>query len=148
MLNQELTISRWWTSRWKKRPNNMSIILLWQNSRQKTIFEPSRLWWIFKFGYTGLKRMKFFLCVVGMVMIIEGLPYFAFPEKMKFWIQKISETPDGSLRRFGLVLMLLGLVFVYLGKNWRFPPFTLRAMVGRQATLTSGILGISLLCTV
>ena len=31
---------------------------------------------------------------------------------MKFWIQKISETPDGSLRRFGLVLMFLGLVFV------------------------------------
>ena len=61
--------------------------------------------------------MKFFLCVVGMVMIIEGLPYFAFPEKMKFWIQKISETPDGSLRRFGLVLMFLGLVFVYFGRK-------------------------------
>ncbi|MBW2705359.1 MAG: DUF2065 domain-containing protein [Deltaproteobacteria bacterium] len=60
--------------------------------------------------------MKFFLCVVGMVMIIEGLPYFALPEKMKFWIQKIAETPDGSLRRFGLVLMVLGLVLVYFGR--------------------------------
>ncbi|MCP4622394.1 MAG: DUF2065 domain-containing protein [bacterium] len=61
--------------------------------------------------------MKFFLCVVGMVMIIEGLPYFAFPEKMKFWIQKIAGTPDGSLRRFGLVLMALGLVLVYWGQK-------------------------------
>jgi len=52
-----------------------------------------------------------------MVMIIEGLPYFAVPEKMKFWIQKIAETPDGSLRRFGLVLMALGLVLVYFGRN-------------------------------
>lgn len=60
--------------------------------------------------------MKFFICVVGMVMIIEGLPYFAFPEKMKIWIQKIMETPDGSLRRFGLVLMVLGLVLVYFGR--------------------------------
>jgi hypothetical protein len=51
-----------------------------------------------------------------MVMIIEGLPYFAFPEKMKFWIQKIAGTPDGSLRRFGLVLMVLGLVLVYFGR--------------------------------
>jgi hypothetical protein len=51
-----------------------------------------------------------------MVMIIEGLPYFAFPEKMKIWIQKIMETPDGSLRRFGLVLMVLGLVLVYFGR--------------------------------
>ena len=60
--------------------------------------------------------MKFFLCVIGMVMIIEGLPYFAFPEKMKFWITKIALTPEGSLRRFGLVLMILGLVCVYLGR--------------------------------
>jgi len=52
-----------------------------------------------------------------MVMIIEGLPYFASPGKMKFWIQKITETPDGSLRRFGLVLMALGLVLVYFGRN-------------------------------
>ena len=27
--------------------------------------------------------MEFFLCVIGMVMIIEGFPYFTFPEKMK-----------------------------------------------------------------
>ena len=70
-----------------------------------------------KFLCTGLKRMKFFLCLVGMVMIIEGLPYFAFPEKMKFWIQKIAAMPDGSLRRFGLVLMLIGLLLVYFGRK-------------------------------
>jgi uncharacterized protein YjeT (DUF2065 family) len=52
-----------------------------------------------------------------MVMVIEGLPYFAFPEKMKFWIRKIAATPEGSLRRFGLVLMVLGLVLVYFGRN-------------------------------
>jgi len=61
--------------------------------------------------------MKFFLCVLGMVMIIEGLPYFAFPEKMKYWIQKIAATPDGSLRRLGLVLMGLGLFLVYFGRT-------------------------------
>jgi uncharacterized protein YjeT (DUF2065 family) len=52
-----------------------------------------------------------------MVMIIEGLPYFAFPEKMKYWIQKIAATPDGSLRRLGLVLMGLGLFLVYFGRT-------------------------------
>ena len=60
--------------------------------------------------------MKFFLCVLGMVMIVEGLPYFTFPEKMKLWVQKITMTPEGSLRRFGLVLMALGLFLVYFGK--------------------------------
>jgi hypothetical protein len=52
-----------------------------------------------------------------MVMIVEGLPYFAFPEKMKNWVQKISEIPHDALRRFGFVLMLIGLGFVYLGRS-------------------------------
>ena len=59
--------------------------------------------------------MKFFLCVIGMVMIVEGLPYFAFPEKMKLWVQKILEMPDSALRKLGLVLMITGLWMVYLG---------------------------------
>ena len=61
--------------------------------------------------------MKFFLCVMGMVIIIEGLPYFAFPEKLKFMIKKIIETPNSTLRKTGLFLMLTGLFLVYLGKN-------------------------------
>ena len=61
--------------------------------------------------------MRFFLCVIGMVMIIEGLPYFAWPEKMKPWLKKIQEMPDGDLRKLGTVLILVGLLFVYLGNN-------------------------------
>jgi uncharacterized protein YjeT (DUF2065 family) len=51
-----------------------------------------------------------------MVMIIEGLPYFAFPNKMKTWVGKIIVSPDSALRRFGLVLMVLGLSLVYFGR--------------------------------
>ena len=61
--------------------------------------------------------MEFFFCVIGMVMIIEGLPYFAFPEKIKGFVQKVSEMPEKSLRIFGLVLMIGGLGLVYLGNR-------------------------------
>ena len=61
--------------------------------------------------------MEFFLCVLGMVMIVEGFPYFAFPDKMKTWVQKVMEMPETSLRRFGLVLMILGLWLVYMGRH-------------------------------
>ena len=61
--------------------------------------------------------MKFFLCVIGMVMVVEGLPYFAFPEKMKFVIQKVIEMPDRALQKFGFVLIIIGICLVYLGKQ-------------------------------
>ena len=61
--------------------------------------------------------MEFFLCVIGMVMVIEGLPYFAFPGKMKAWVKKIINSPESSLRRFGLVLMVLGLSLIYMGRS-------------------------------
>jgi uncharacterized protein YjeT (DUF2065 family) len=52
-----------------------------------------------------------------MVMIVEGLPYFMFPEKMKYWIEKVLEIPDSALRGFGLVLMVIGLGLVYMGRK-------------------------------
>ncbi|RLB97898.1 MAG: DUF2065 domain-containing protein [Deltaproteobacteria bacterium] len=57
--------------------------------------------------------MKFFFCVIGMVMIVEGLPYFAFPGKMKEMVQMIASLEDANLRKFGLVLMLAGLCIIY-----------------------------------
>ena len=61
--------------------------------------------------------MEFFLCVIGMVMVIEGLPYFAFPDKMKIFLIKMLEVPSESLRKFGFALMLGGLLCVYLARH-------------------------------
>ena len=58
--------------------------------------------------------MKFFFCVIGMVMIVEGLPYFAFPQKMKEMIRMMISQDDHSLRKFGFVLMAAGLCIVYM----------------------------------
>ncbi len=57
--------------------------------------------------------MKFFLCVIGMVMIVEGLPYFAFPKRMKAMVRVILGLDDQQLRQFGFFLMLAGLGVVY-----------------------------------
>jgi uncharacterized protein len=57
------------------------------------------------------------LCVLGLVLVIEGLPYFAFPNRMKIWLLQILEMPDSSLRRVGFAAMLIGLVLVYLGRR-------------------------------
>jgi uncharacterized protein YjeT (DUF2065 family) len=61
--------------------------------------------------------MKYFLCVLGMVLIVEGLPYFAFPERMKRWVARMAQMPDGRLRKVGIAVMALGLLFVALGRS-------------------------------
>jgi uncharacterized protein YjeT (DUF2065 family) len=53
-----------------------------------------------------------------MVMIVEGIPYFAFPGGMKEMILVVLEQPEAVLRRFGLMLMMMGLVIVYLGRSF------------------------------
>ncbi|MBS0013226.1 MAG: DUF2065 domain-containing protein [Desulfobacterales bacterium] len=62
--------------------------------------------------------MDFFLCVIGMVMIVEGLPYFAFPDRMKEMMTRVLELPDQTLRIFGFALMLLGLFLTYIGRSY------------------------------
>jgi uncharacterized protein YjeT (DUF2065 family) len=61
--------------------------------------------------------MKYFLCVLGLVMVVEGLPYFASPAKMRNWISRLAEMSDSTLRSTGFVLMALGLVLIYLGRS-------------------------------
>ncbi len=61
--------------------------------------------------------MDFILSLVGVLLIVEGLPYFAFPDKLKSYLSRILATPDSTLRHFGLIAMIAGLVLVYLGRN-------------------------------
>ena len=63
--------------------------------------------------------MKFFFCVIGMVMIVEGLPYFAFPGKMKEMVQMMISLEDTKLRKFGFILMLAGLCIIYFAMDGR-----------------------------
>jgi uncharacterized protein YjeT (DUF2065 family) len=52
-----------------------------------------------------------------MVFIIEGLPYFAFPEKVKSYIMKLQEMPDSLLRILGLSAIITGLILIYFGRS-------------------------------
>jgi hypothetical protein len=61
--------------------------------------------------------MKFFLCVLGMVFILEGLPYFISPEKLKKYLFKITAVPDATLRFLGLASMIAGLILLYFGRR-------------------------------
>jgi uncharacterized protein YjeT (DUF2065 family) len=61
--------------------------------------------------------MKYFLCVMGMVFVVEGLPYLVFPDKIKSYLRKLTDIPDTTLRVIGSIVVVVGLLLVYLGRS-------------------------------
>ncbi len=61
--------------------------------------------------------MEFFLCVVGMVLVMEGLPYFTFPDKMKAMMSYVQKQDDNTLRLLGGTIMCLGLVIILIARH-------------------------------
>lgn len=54
--------------------------------------------------------------MLGLVLIVEGLPYFAFPEKMKHWVSSLLEMPNAHLRLMGFLAMGIGLLITYFSR--------------------------------
>lgn len=54
---------------------------------------------------------------MGMVLVVEGLPYFTFPDKIKSYLRKLTDIPDNTLRIMGFAAVIVGLLLVYFGTN-------------------------------
>ena len=58
--------------------------------------------------------MTDFLAALGLVFVIEGLIFAAFPEAAKRAMKSVLETPEVSLRLIGIGSAIVGLVMVWL----------------------------------
>lgn len=58
--------------------------------------------------------MKLLITLVGLVLVLEGLPYAAFPEAMQGWLRQLISVPPRSLRIIGLLAIGLGLLLCFL----------------------------------
>jgi len=50
-------------------------------------------------------------------MVVEGIPFFVSPKKMKEHAKKILEMPEDLMHKLGLFIMLAGLFVVYIGSK-------------------------------
>ncbi|MEQ8747739.1 DUF2065 domain-containing protein [Pyruvatibacter sp.] len=57
------------------------------------------------------------LVAIGLVLVIEGLAYAAFPNAIRRMLAMVEQTPDASLRMGGLVAAVTGLVIVWLVRS-------------------------------
>ncbi len=60
---------------------------------------------------------QYFLCVIGMVFIIEAVPYMLFPGGLKLAARHIEKIPEIWIQITGLLCALFGLAIVYFGRN-------------------------------
>ncbi|MCL2790787.1 MAG: DUF2065 domain-containing protein [Desulfobulbus sp.] len=61
--------------------------------------------------------MKLLVTLIGLVLVLEGLPYVASPEAMQRWLQQIAVMPPHLLRRIGLAAMAVGLLLCALAQK-------------------------------
>jgi uncharacterized protein len=61
--------------------------------------------------------MNYFLSVIGMVFIVEAVPYILFPGKVKTFAQFVHAVPDSKLQAAGIIAAFAGLLIIYLGRQ-------------------------------
>ena len=58
--------------------------------------------------------MKLLFTLVGLIFILEGLPYLTFPEAMQIWLHQLMEMKPVQLRMVGLLAVGIGLLICYV----------------------------------
>ena len=55
-----------------------------------------------------------FLVAAGLVFVIEGIVFAAFPAMTKRAMARVLETPDSILRTVGIVSAVIGVLLVWM----------------------------------
>jgi uncharacterized protein YjeT (DUF2065 family) len=57
--------------------------------------------------------MSDFIVALGLVFVIEGLVFCAFPATAKRAMESVQQTPDTMLRTVGIVSAVVGIVLIW-----------------------------------
>lgn len=57
--------------------------------------------------------MSDFVVALGLVFVIEGLVFSAFPATAKRAMESVRQSPDATLRTVGIVSAILGIILIW-----------------------------------
>lgn len=60
----------------------------------------------------------FLIVILGVVLIVEGIPWFLSPQSAKRVLSQLFVLNDRTLRGIGLCLMVTGLFLVYIVRSF------------------------------
>ena len=58
--------------------------------------------------------MKLMVTLIGLILVLESLPYVAFPEAMQEWLRQLTAMRPGQLRAIGIIALVAGLLLCFL----------------------------------
>ncbi len=58
--------------------------------------------------------LKLLITLVGLVLVLEGLPYAVSPEGMQKWLRQLLDMPPASLRVMGFFAIAAGLLLCFV----------------------------------
>ena len=58
--------------------------------------------------------MKLLFTLIGLIFILEGLPYLTFPDAMRKWLRQLMDMQPAQLRMVGLAAVVLGLLICFI----------------------------------
>jgi hypothetical protein len=63
-----------------------------------------------------MNKWSLFLTALGLALVLEGLPYFIWAERMPKYLRELAAQKPTLLRLFGLGAIGLGLLLVFVGR--------------------------------
>jgi len=58
--------------------------------------------------------MKLFIMLIGLILVLEGLPYVVSPEAMQRWLRQLAEMEPARLRVIGVIAMAAGFTILLI----------------------------------
>ena len=61
--------------------------------------------------------MKLLITLIGLILVLEGLPYVASPETMQDWLRRLIEMQPRHLRSLGIIAMGIGFTLCFVAQR-------------------------------
>lgn len=61
--------------------------------------------------------MQELVIAFGLFLVLEGLVYAAFPGAVRRIAAELPRIPDGTLRNFGVIAMIIGVALIWFVKQ-------------------------------
>ncbi len=61
--------------------------------------------------------MKLLITLIGLVFVLEGLPYLLSPEGMQRWLKQLLEMKPAQLRVMGGIAMVAGFFLCFISQR-------------------------------